>query len=488
MVRMTLGLWLVLLGAARTWAAVSITVEPRTELLYSTSKDVDCTALHETDSANLPLNVVRLRALMDGAPIDTSTVRLQWSFKGEAVGLLAADLDLGPTGSLPTVTAMCAEFGNQCALSGSELGTYAEDTIFYVAPTCDDLTRNPARPFGGGTAKIRVKAFAGKRKLGKADATVGFGRNGSATVYVYSGNGFVDGIGRPGGVTTGLLTTYAARVQQPSGVAKPPTEYSVSGDLGSVVLDQSCTGYDACERLQQSGERGIMLLTASFEDGSALCDNIEVVIGHCSADGRLEVIPSPRRTTYDPANASQSLVDLTVRLRNTSKAENGLPPCTFYLVGNIAQCSSTIKVGEFTDTKTAAFSLPHCSATTTLSCATDAQCRPPLCATCQPDEECLIAPYCSTTFTRTCTTDADCAPPACAECQANEICVHMLDFPGGSEIFLEPGTSIDLVTGTAAMRNQFKSSAALTDTWTVNVEIPAMTFTKTLKYKIRSRP
>ena len=67
----------------------------------------------------------------------------------------------------------------------------------------------------------------------------------------------------------------------------------------------------------------------------------------------------------------------------------------------------------------------------------------------------------------------------------NEICVHMLNFPSGAEIDLAPGRSIDLVTGTAELRNKFKMPAMLTDTWTVNVHIPSLTVTKTLKYRIK---
>src|SRR5262249_49729591 len=124
-------------------AAVSITAEPRTELLYSTTKDVDCTKLFGTPSDMLPFNIVRLRALVDGAAPDSS-VRLQWSFKGTPFGELAADLDLGPTGNLPVVTAMCADFGNQCVLADTALQNYSHDTILFVAPTCDDLDRDPS--------------------------------------------------------------------------------------------------------------------------------------------------------------------------------------------------------------------------------------------------------------------------------------------------------------------------------------------------------
>jgi hypothetical protein len=473
----------VLLLAARASAVVSLVAEPRTELLYSSSKSIDCTKLHmEMDATKLPFNVVRLRALNDGAPIDTSTVKLQWSFRGQALGALAADLDLGPTGELPTVTSMCADFGNECSLAGDRLGTYDSDTIFYVAPTCEDLMRDPTKPFVGGTAKIRVKATAGRRKIGKADITIGFGNNGSTTLFVsrFPDGQFVDGIGRGMGVTTYANPIYAARLEQPVGVPKPPETYVVSGDLGGATLEHSCAGFEACEEIIQNGGKGTMNLQAQFEDGSVLCDNIRVIVATCSPDAQLDVIPKPKRSTYDPANPTQNLVDVTVRLKNTSKASNGLPPCRFLLENNIASCSSTLKVNELTETKGNAFALPHCSKTANTSCTGNGDCP--------AGERCLLGPYCSSTTDRDCVRDEDCAPPACPTCQAEEICVRVLDFPPGTRIFLEPGQSVDLVTGKAALRNHFKSTAALTDTWTVNVEIPAFSISKTLKYKIRGRP
>jgi hypothetical protein len=475
---LVLGVFLMLATPAH--AVLSIVPEPRTELLYTT-KDIDCTMLHTMDSTQLPQNVVRLRAQMDGADIDPNAVRVQWSFKGAAAGMLAADLDFGPTGQLPTVTSMCADFGNQCLLSGDRLATYDEPTIFYVAPTCSSLGRDPTKPFVGGSVKIRVRAFSGKKKLGKADATIGFGRNGGATLFVENvSDEFVDGIGKQAGVTTFVITDYAARIQQPrvSRAAGVPGR----GDLGSPLTPGPCSMFpaDACGG-QQSGGQGTMLLTATFEDDSALCDNIKVVIATCSPDGNLEVIPKPKRTTYDPANPSQNLVDVTVRLHNTSKPQGGLPACPFFLRGNIATCSSTLKVADFTDTKSASFALPHCSTTTDTTCTRDADCA--------AGERCLDAPYCSSTVDRDCTRDADCTAPACPNCQPEEICVRMLDFPSnGTEIVILPGKSFDVVTGKALLRNHFKTTAAMTDLWTVNVRIPSLTFTKSLKYKIRGRP
>src|SRR5262249_30732076 len=152
--------------ASTAHAVLSIVAEPRTELLYTTTS-VDCTALHKKDSSALPMNVVRLHAFQDGAPIDLATVRLQWSLRDNAAGTLAADLDLRPPSNPPTITAMCANFGNACQLTGEALDIYHQDSIFYVAPNCSSLSRDVSKPFNGGKDRIRLKGFVGKKKLGK---------------------------------------------------------------------------------------------------------------------------------------------------------------------------------------------------------------------------------------------------------------------------------------------------------------------------------
>jgi hypothetical protein len=469
-------LGLVLGLAAPVGAAVSIAPEPRTELLYSSKADVDCTKLFKTASDVLPQNVVRLRALVDGAPADSS-MHFAWSFKGQAIGRLAADEDLGPSGTVPLVTAMCANFGNACLLSDGSLDTYAKDTVLYVAPACDEVDRNPAKRFGGGSVKLRVKGFQGKRKLGKAKVTIGFGHNGSATLSVDQ----KDGIGKPAGVVTGVVAEYEAAIQQPTGVADPPSTYTVSGDLGGGTLAAPCPPYAACNLIEQTGTKGVSVLTAAFPDESALCDNIRVVVGTCSPDAKLDVITDPHRTVYDPANPSQSLVNVSVVLHNRSKAANGLPPCTFLLEGpGTATCEATLTAGDFRDSKTTSFSLPHCSKTPTQTCTSNGDCP--------AGERCLVIPYCSASTQRDCTSDADCAPPTCPTCDPKEICVRVLQFFNDPFLTVAPGDSITLVSGTVELRNRFTVPAQLKDTWTVNVHVPALTVDKTVKYKIKSRP
>src|SRR2546427_9064158 len=97
---------------------------------------------------------------------------------------------------------------------------------------------------------------------------------------------------------------------------------------------------DVCSSDLSAG-RFILTLTLIFEDGSALCDNILVLVTTCSPTGRLDVIPTPKLAVYDPSDPSRSIVDLTVRLRNISQPKNGLPACNFLLRGaNVLTCSA----------------------------------------------------------------------------------------------------------------------------------------------------
>ncbi len=149
-----------------------------------------------------------------------------------------------------------------------------------------------------------------------------------------------------------------------------------------------CPGFDGCGEVDfPSAGRFILTLTLIFEDGSALCDNILVLVTTCSPTGRLDVIPTPKLPVYDPSDPSRSIVDLTVRLRNISQPKNGLPACNFLLRGaNVLTCKAAIKVGSAKDTASTSFDLPHCSETTDQSCSIDAECS---CERCKPGEICL---------------------------------------------------------------------------------------------------
>jgi len=105
----------------------------------------------------------------------------RWSLPSNAQGLLAADLDLGPAGEAPSVTGMCAEFGNACVLTADKQSFYDEPMIFFVAPTCDALPKNTAKAFRGTTSRIKQRVTAGKRHVGReADGPTDPARAGGA--------------------------------------------------------------------------------------------------------------------------------------------------------------------------------------------------------------------------------------------------------------------------------------------------------------------
>ena len=185
----------------------------RTELLYAQSADVDCTMLHKiTDDSQLPFYVARLHVegVASGLP-----VRYRWSVakSKKAKGLLAADLDLGPMAATSDVIGMCSTFGNMCVLTQDRLKFYNEPTVFFVAPTCDILPNDTEKPFRGGTTKIRVVVTAGRRRVGRATITIGWGREGTVVVFAQDSQGrFDDGIGKPNGVNVPAVTILGAIV------------------------------------------------------------------------------------------------------------------------------------------------------------------------------------------------------------------------------------------------------------------------------------
>src|SRR5437762_14171808 len=94
-------------------AAVRVTAL-RTETLYAADAMPDCSKLSKLADDGLPLHVVRLRAEADGAPADQ--IVYHWSMRAPAVGLLVADLALGPTAQGAAVAGLCPEFGDACLL------------------------------------------------------------------------------------------------------------------------------------------------------------------------------------------------------------------------------------------------------------------------------------------------------------------------------------------------------------------------------------
>lgn len=478
--------------ASRSEAAVTLGAV-RTELLYSQDADPDCSELHAIeDDAALPFNVARLRATVTGANPGTP-VSFRWALVDGSAGLLAADQDLGPAGETPAVSGMCAEFGNACLLTKENIRFYNEPTCFFVAPTCDVLPKNTTRAFRGGTSKVRVKAKAGKRKLGKATLTIGWGRDGAIILSAQNVNGvFEDGIGKQNGVNVYAVVPLGATISpEPSPAPGPVRSFFFDGDgitPGDVPPGCSFGNFDACAELDLFAPGTYFpTVEARYEDGSALCDKLKVRTGPCAADPKLEIIPKPQRDTYDPGT-----IDLTVRLHNASKPEGNLPPCNFLLRGaNVLTCTAQIKVGGIEQTDSTQFDLPHCSVTTSQSCTSDAECSTSVCGECQANEVCLSQSHCSVTLSQPCTSSIDCDPtgssPTCPNCREDETCVRVLAL-GASEVTIAPGESVDLLDETVQLRNALPDTAKIRDKWTATVFIPDVSDSETLRYKIRGRP
>src|SRR5262249_29486706 len=136
----------------------------------------DCSKLHAiSDDTKLPMNVVRLRATVDGA--SPGDVRYRWSVPPGQVGTLAADLDLGPADETAAVRALCADFGSACMLTPDKLPFYNYPTVLWVAPSCDVLADPKKRgAVDRGLARVGVAVTRGNRKVGKATMGLDFGR------------------------------------------------------------------------------------------------------------------------------------------------------------------------------------------------------------------------------------------------------------------------------------------------------------------------
>jgi len=366
--------------ATVTDAAVTLTAA-RTELLYSTEMNPDCSKLFSVPDASLPFWVTRIRATVDNAPAGTA-LTYRWSSSKKQKGMLLADLDLGPAAETSAVDGMCADFGSACVLTTNKLRFYNEDSILFVAPTCAALPTNTAKQFKGAAVPIHLKVLAGHRKLGQATVKIGYGRDGSVTLYAWNGETqgsppneslvLKNGLGKPV-VGVPLNEVLGANAVLPSVAPGSIVSYDFkNGGGGEAIVAPGCEipttpGVTACGETDYTvGGRFVPTVAAKFADGSALCDNMTVQILTCNPGLRLDVKPKPKLSTYDPATPARSDVEVVVQLTNTSKPARGLPPCGFELRGaNILSCDEELKVGSVTDTKTTTFDLKHCSKTRT---------------------------------------------------------------------------------------------------------------------------
>ncbi len=480
--------------AAEAEAARLTVTASRSEILYAQTAEPDCTDLANRGlpgKPDLPLHVVRLSVEQ---PVTDGSVRYQWSEPAPAVGVFAADLDLGPDDQTRLIRSFCAELGNACVLTGEALALYDRPTILWVAPTCDVIPKDTTRPYRGDRVRFAVRAFQGKRRVGRGSVEVGYGRLASTTLLVADPPyvSFRDGHGKSDGEKTFLNVAFGAAVD-PMGQTLTVTKVNFDpGESGKVSDVPPCddpdingTGLIACDdsTLYDTGGKHTAKLQVDLDDGSALCDNLTVNVRVSPHSIELDVSTTPKSSVFIPGDPTRGSPALRVRARNTSPDVIG---GGVLFTGNVLSCETEAKVGGTTLTRKTQIDLQHCSATVSQACNDDGDCQTDKCPTCQAGEVCLTSDHCSgpNSFIVGCANDRDCEKPRCPFCDFGETCVKVLPI---SRIFLAPGDSVDLVDSTVNLINILTSPAKIKETWTSH-SFNAGDASDSIRYTIKPRP
>jgi hypothetical protein len=467
------------LGAAPpVWGAVVLSAG-RTELLYSSNTNPDCGKFSKvTDDTQLPLNVTRIHAAVDGAPADQ--IRYQWSMPKDGQGILAADLDL-PADKSAAIAGLCAEFGNVCVLTPDKLPFYNFPTILLLAPGCSVLPTDTSKRFRGDIMDVRLRATVGKRKLGKGSIKIGFGRTAFVTLFAAAnGRPATDGIGSRRPIPSDINPHYAATVDA-QGQTLPKIDtftFDSGGGLSAAVMPTSCAldssgaTFDACvvDFLYKSAGNVTPSVKVDLDDGSALCDNISVRILSAINVIRLNVKVSPRRSAY----ASDSSVNLRVSATNISDPTTGSN--ILLTGGGVLNCVESLAIGGNKDSKTTIFDLQHCLTDSTQPCGSDIDCA--------AGDKCATQSHCSAHTDQTCAHDSDCDPKTCASCDPNESCVQVLATP---QVTIPIGRTVVLIDKPVSVRNAFPDKAKMKDHWTIT-PFNADPDDITVQYGIRGHP
>jgi hypothetical protein len=463
----------VVLPAASAWSTVALTVSrPDGETLYSPDGDPDCSKLSKLKDEELPLNVVRLRASVPGAAPDQ--VRYQWSLPTPAVGVFAADLDLGTGEETSNVRALCGEFGNACVLTKETLRFYNLASILWIAPACSFLPDDTKKAFGGGAVRLRVKATLGKRKVGAGKVTLGYGHRGTVTLYGQDQTG----IGTR--AVEGQLFTRFGMTYDTTGLPAPKSITIDDGSGAVATLDPiDCPSGPFCTVLQyNSPGRFTAVGSVELTDGSLLCDKLTLEVPGVVNVGQLTAIITPRRATYLPGD----VVNVRLVYKNVSPRKG--VDCIELGGAGALSCSEGISVGGTMDSRSMSFDFRHCSATLTQFCENDAQCAPSICHTCSDNERCLTKSHCSVTTTQGCSHDSECAPPVCARCEDTETCTRVLE---AQPVCVRIGRSVELLNETVTVDNVLPDTAHLSDTWTATALNDSMSRQASFKYAIRGK-
>lgn len=445
----------------------------RAETLNAQDGDPDCSALSKKADTELPLHIVRLRAV---PPVGvTGLIRYQWSLPTPAVGVLVADEDIPSGEQAPVIHALCAEIGNECILTEEQLKVYSLPTILWVAPKCSEaLPADATKPYRGGLVKVGVRATSGKRKVGKGVVSVGYGRTASVKMAL-NGNP-----GQGKAVDVGLETLFSAIID-PSGVQLPLIDGFAfdngdgdSGTVGSIglqasiVLDYSSAG------------KHVGTTTVELHDGSALCDN--VLANVLSSDNRisLSVTTNPNPGTFRPGDPRTGNVDLHVRVKNVSNpavARGGV----LFKGGGVLTCETEIRVGSSKLSKTTTIDFQHCSVTVDQGCDSDADCNKQACPACEDNEVCLASSHCAFSGVegirvQPCVRDSDCGPGG--------QCVLVLPV---QSLSLAIGDTTELLTARIPIANTLPSTAKVKEKWTAHAQ-NAPDATDSVGYTILSNP
>ena len=405
-------------------------------------------------------------------------VRFQWRLPEPPQGLLLADQDIPPNEQAGVIRTICTELGNACVLTAEQLSVYDKPTILYVAPGCDVLPEQGFKPYRGGRVKVRVKASAGKRKLGKGSIRIGYGRTASLSLTLDGKTG--DGVRN--GVAAQLREQFTATVD-PAGVALPPiARYRFDngdGDLATVPGD----ALQASTVLTYStAGKHVATAEATLSDGSALCDNLLANVESATNRIRVEVSRTPKRGSYRPGDPASGSVSVRVRVKNTGKPQQG---SGVLLEGaGVLTCDTEVRTGATTLTKSTQIDFQHCSATLDQPCDSDADCRPSQCAACGAGEICLASSHCANTGLDVgvplgCTTDAD-----CTRFDPTDSCVTVLPV---SSVLIPLGKSVDLISAVVPLANTLAGPAKVTETWTARAK-NAPEDTVVDRYTIQSNP
>jgi hypothetical protein len=450
---------MVVLAGSYVDAGVSVTAA-RVELLNAGGGEPDCSALFaQQDPAALPLHVTRLTAIPDGAP--GGPVRFQWRLPEPQQGLLLADQDIPPDEQAGVIRTICTELGNGCVLTAEQLKVYDKPTILYVAPGCDALPEQAFKRYHGGRVRIRVKASAGRKKLGRGSIRIGYGRTASLSLTLDGKTG--DGVRN--GVAAQLREQFAATID-PAGVALPPVaRYRFDNGDGDTATAAGGALQATAVLTYSTAGKHVATAEATLGDGSALCDNLLANVESAVNRIRVEVSRTPKRGSYRPGDPAIGTVSVRVRVKNTGNRQQG---SAVLLEGaSVLTCDTEVRTGSTTLTRSTQIDFQHCSATVEQPCQSDADCRVAQCSECAAGEICLASSHCANTGLDVgvplgCTTDAD-----CTRFDPTDTCVTVLPV---SSVLIPLGKSVDLVSAVVPLANTLAGPAKVTETWTARAQ------------------